>query len=432
MDYQAEKQKGKVKFSFKLDAGEWEKAVNDAYLKTKNKYQLGGFRKGKVPRKIIENMYGPSVFFEDAFNAVFPKLYAEALDKNPDIHPVSQPDIDFDSIDENGAVFTAEIYTKPEVKLGAYKGLECKLVATAVSGKEADNEIEKARERVSRKVEASRPIQKGDFVTLDYSGSVGGEKFKGGTAEKQELEIGSGSFIPGFEDQLIGVQAGEEKDVTVKFPADYHAKELADKEAVFKCKIHEVKQKELPALDDDFAKDVSSFDTFKEYKADVLDKLKKSAEKKDNAEMENELLEKITAGAEADIPQVMIDEQLDYMLKDFEYRLMYQGMKLDDYFQYTKTTAEDFRKDRAEDAKKAVKTRLTVEAILKAEDIKVADADLDEEIKTAAAEIEKPFEDYKKEMSGRDLDYLKNDVLMKKFVAFLKANNKFVKAKASA
>ncbi|MDR1094252.1 MAG: trigger factor [Clostridiales bacterium] len=425
MHCEVERQKGKVKFSFKLDAAEWEKAVNDAYLKTKNKYQLGGFRKGKAPRKIIEHIYGPSVFFEDAFNNVFPKLYAEALDKEPDIYPVSQPDIDFQSIDGNGAAFTAEVFTKPEVKLGAYKGLACKLVKTQVGDAEADAEIEKARERVARKVEAARPIRNGDFVTLDYSGSVGGEKFKGGTAEKQELEIGGGSFIPGFEDKLIGAAAGEEKDIAVTFPADYHAKDLAGKEAVFHCKIHEVKQKELPAPDDDFAKDVSSFDTFKEYKDDVLAKLILAAEKKDNAEMENEILEKVVQGAEADIPPPMIDSQLDSMLKDFEYRLMYQGMKLEDYFKYTKTTAEGFKKDRAEDAKKAVMTRLTIEAILKAEDIKVEDADIDGKIQSAAAEIEKPFEEYKNGINARELDYIKNDVLMEKFIAFLKANNKF-------
>jgi len=426
MEYKAEKQKGKVKFAFKLDAIEWEKAVNDAYLKTKNKYQTGGFRRGKVPRKIIENMYGPSVFYEDAFNAVFPKLYSEALDKEKGIEPISQPDVDFESIDANGAAFTAEIFIKPEVKLGSYKGITCKAVQTPVGDTQVDAEIDKARERVSRKVEAARPVQTGDFVTLDYSGAVDGVKFPGGTAEKQELEIGGGSFIPGFEEQLVGLNADEEKDINVTFPEEYHSKDLAGKAAVFSVKIHEVKFKELPELDDDFAKDVSSFDTFAEYKADVLAKLQRAAEKKDNAEMENDLIEKIVLVAEVDIPEVMVNGQLDYMLKDFEYRLTYQGMKIEDYFKYTKTTEEDFRRDRAAEAKKAVKTRLTVEAIIKAEGIKAEDADVEEKIKVAADELGKSVEDYKKGITERETDYIKNDVLTEKLIKFLKENNEFV------
>ena len=427
MKYTVAKEAGKAKISFQLDKQEWEKAIDAAYKKNAAKFSVQGFRKGHVPRKVIENMYGPSVFFEDAFNDSFPKFYGDMLDKESELYPVDSPDVDFDSIDEKGVKFTATVTLKPEVKLGQYKGLKVAKADASVSADDVDAEIKNAQNRAARKVEVKdRKIQNGDFVTLDYSGSVNGVKFKGGTAEKQELEIGGGSFIPGFEEQLVGMEIGAEKDLKVKFPDEYHSKELAGKEAVFAVKVHEIKVKELPKLDDEFAKDVSTFDTFKAYKDDVRKKLEESKQKRADQEDENTLVQEIVKLAAADVPQCMVDTQLEYMLREFEYRLMYQGMKLADYFKITKTTKEDFKKDRSDEAKNTVKTRLVIEAIVNAENMKVEDSEAEFKIAELAAKAEKSAADYKKE-NARQLEQVKNEILTDKLIKFLKDNNTFVK-----
>ena len=433
MKYTVEKLTGKVKFVFNVDKQEWEKAIDGAYKKSANKFAVQGFRKGHVPRKVIENMYGPSVFFEDAFNDIFPNVYSEALDKETDIYPVESPDIEFDSIDEKGLSFTATVTVKPEVVLGEYKGLKVVKADADVSDSEVDAEVSAAQERASRKVDIKdRKVEKGDFVTLDYSGSVGGVKFDGGTAEKQELEIGSGSFIPGFEEQMIGLSIGDEKDIKVKFPDEYHSKDLAGKDAVFAVKVHGIKVKEVPKLDDEFAKDVSTFDTFKEYKDDVRKKLTENAQKRAENEDENNLVQEIANKATVEVPQCMVDTQLDYMLREFEYRLMYQGMKLDDYFKYTKSSKEDFFKNRQDTAKQTVKTRLTVEAIVKAEGLKVEDAEAEMRIADLAAKAGKSAADYKKEMDPRQMEQIKSELLTDKLLKFLKDNNTFIKGDKKA
>ena len=427
MKYTVTKEAGKAKIAFKLDKQEWEKAIDAAYKKNAGKFSVQGFRKGHVPRKVIENMYGPSVFFEDAFNDAFPKYYGEMLDKETELYPVESPNIEFDSIDANGISFSAAVTLKPEVVLGQYKGLKIAKADAGVDDAEVDADIKNAQNRAARKIEVKdRKIQNGDFVTLNYSGSVGGVKFKGGTAEKQELEIGSNSFIPGFEEQMVGLAAGEEKDLKVKFPDEYHSKELAGKDAVFAVKVHEIKVKELPKLDDEFAKDVSTFDTFAAYKDDVRKKLEDSKQKRAETEDENNLVQEITRNAQVEVPQCMVDTQLEYMLREFEYRLMYQGMKLDDYFKYTKTTKDDFNKDRAEDAKNTVKTRLVIEAVVKAENMKVEDADAEFKIAELAAKAEKSAADYKKDMTDRQSEQIKNELLTEKLIKFLKENNTFV------
>ena len=430
MKYTVTKEAGKAKIAFQLDRQEWERAIDAAYKKNAGKYGVQGFRKGHVPRKVIENMYGPSVFFEDAFNDAFPKYYGEMLEKETELYPVESPNIEFDSIDEKGISFSATVTLKPEVVLGLYKGLKIAKVNAEVEEAEVDADIKKAQDRAARKIEVKdRKIKNGDFVTLDYSGSVDGKKFKGGTAEKQELEIGGGSFIPGFEEQMVGLSIGEEKDLKVKFPDEYHSKELAGKDAVFAVKVHEIKVKELPKLDDEFAKDVSSFDTFAAYKDDIRKKLEESKQKRAESEDENNLIQEIAKNAKAEVPQCMIDTQLEYMLREFEYRLMYQGMKLDDYFKYTKTTKDDFNKDRAEDAKNTVKTRLVIEAVVKAENMKVEDGDAEFKIAELAAKAEKSAADYKKEMTERQSEQIKNELLTEKLIKFLKENNTFVAEK---
>lgn len=426
MNYTVEKIEDgkKAKFSFKLDAAEWEKDINGAYEKNKGKYALDGFRKGHVPRKILERYYGEGLFFEDAFNDNFPKYYSEALEKETWAEPVDRPEIDISSIDEKGISFTATVVLKPEVKLGAYTGLKIKKTDYPVTDKDVENELEKAREKGARFIDVTdRAVENGDMINLDYSGSVDGVKFDGGTAKGQTLEIGSGSFIPGFEEQIVGKNIGENFDITVKFPENYHAEDLKGKEAVFNITVNEIKTKQLPSLDDDFAKDVSEFDTLEDYKKDIESKLKESSEKRAQTENENNIMDAIVANAEVDIPECMIEDELNGMLKDFEYRLMYQGLKLEDYFKYLNITADDFKKDRREDALRAVKTRLVTEAILKAEKIDCDDESLEKLYVETAAKNNKDISDFKKSLTERHVAYYKDQVVLEKLLNFIKEKN---------
>ncbi len=414
----------KAKFSFKLTAAEWEENINSAYEKNKGKYALDGFRKGHVPRKILERYYGEGLFFEDAFNDNFPKYYTEALEKETWAEPVDRPEIDISSIDKKGISFTATVILKPEVELGAYTGIKVKKSDYPVTEKEVEEELEKARERGARFIDVTdRAVQKGDMINLDYSGSVDGVKFEGGTAKNQSLEIGSGSFIPGFEDQIIGKNIGENFDITVKFPDNYHAENLKGKDAVFNITVNEIKTRELPNLDDDFAKDVSEFDTLEDYKKDIENKLKEESTKRAETENENKLMDAIVANAKVDIPECMVNDELDAMLRDFEYRLMYQGLKLDDYFKYLNITEDDFKKDRREDALRAVKTRLVTEAILKAEKIECDDESLEKLYVETAAKNNKDVSDFKKSLTERHIAYYKDQVVLEKLLKFIKENN---------
>lgn len=426
MKYDIEKLKGQVKISYTLTTQEWDNAIDKAYNKTKTKYNLPGFRKGHAPRKMIEKSYGAGVFFDDAFNECFPEYYSEVLDKNPEIYPVDRPEVNFDDFGETEIKFSSVVTVRPEVTLGEYKGIKIAGVEYNVTDEDVDAEIKKALEKASRQVNVdSRAIQDGDIVILDYSGSVDGVKFDGGTATKQELVIGSKTFIPGFEEQMIGLNLNENKDITVKFPEDYHSKELAGKDAVFAVTVHEIKTKELPNADDVFAKDVSKFDTFSEYKEDLKQGLISSKKTKQDTENENAMLDAISNNAKVEIPQCMIESQLEYFLQDFEYRLMYQGMKLEDYFKYTGSSIDDFKKQRTEDAKKAVKTRLVIEDIIKAEKIEVSDADIDAKLTEVAQSSNKTLAEYKPTVSDKQLSYMKNDVLMTKTLTYLKDNNNF-------
>lgn len=431
MNYEKEAQKGAVKVTFTVTDEEWNEALDGAYNRNKNRYTVPGFRKGHASRKLIENMYGPGVFFDDAFNACFRQVYSEMLSKEPDIQPVDDPKVDFEPAD-TGLKFTALVTVKPEVTLGQYTGIKIPKVEYNVTETDIDAEIDRARDRASREVEVDRPVENGDKVDLDYSGTVDGVKFDGGTAEGQTLVIGSGSFIPGFEEQMIGMKKGEEKDIEVTFPAEYHAKDLAGKKAVFHVKVNEIRVKQLPEPDDEFAKSVSEFDNIADYRKSISERMRASAAERADRENENALMEEFVKTVTCDVPDCMVNDELEYMLRDLEYRIshMYGGMKLEDYFKYTGTSREDFRKARREQALNTVKLRLGLEAVIKAENIEATDEDVDAEIRKAAEAAGKPFEEFVKSVSDRERALFKSDALMKKVVEFLKTNNVFEVIKA--
>lgn len=426
MNYQVEKKEGSVKFTFTVSHDEWESEIEQTYLKTKGKYSVPGFRKGHATRKMIENFYGQSVFFDDAINNCVRKGYSKALDENEDIFPVDEPQVDIAKFDDKELVFTVEVVVKPEVQLGKYTGIKLDKVEYTVKQSDVKAELERARERLSRNEEVSdRALENGDTANIDYSGSVDGVKFTGGTAEKQDLVIGSKTFIPGFEEQLIGMNVGDSKDITVKFPEEYHAKDLAGKDAVFTVKLNSITVKVLPELNDVFAQEASKFDTLAEYKEDIKKTLTENAKARAEAENENNLIKAIVDDAKVEIPDAMIETQLDYIVQDFSYRLSYayRGMKFEDYLKYSGTTMEEFRKDRREEALNTVKTRLTLEAVIKAANIEVSQEDLEAKVKELADQTKKSVEEVK--ASGQ-LPYIRNEILMTRTMDFLKENNSFV------
>ncbi len=428
MNYTIEELKGEVKINFSLTAEEWETALDKAYKKNKNKFNVPGFRKGHATRKMIEKLYGAGVFFDEAFNETFYESYTTALNEHEEIFPVDDPKVDIDDINADGVTFHAIVTVKPEVVLGAYTGIKVEKVEYNVTEEDVQAEISRAQKQAARKVEVTdRAVKEGDIVNLDYSGSVDGIKFDGGTASNQELIIGSHSFIPGFEEQMIGMTIGETKDLHVGFPKEYHAADLAGKDAVFTVTVNKISVEELPELNDEFAKDVSKFDTLADYKADVEKRLTEERNKRADNENENALIEAVTANAEVEIPQCMVERQIDYLVQDMEYRLMYmyQGMKLEDYLKYTGSSMEELRKSREDEAKKGVKTRLALEAIIKKEGLDVTDEDVDAEMTKVAENVGKTLDEYKATVDERQLSYMKNDILMKKLIEFLKANNEF-------
>lgn len=434
MSYTVEKlEKSQVKFVFDVDADTFNKAVDAAYNKTKHKYAIAGFRKGHVPKKVIEGIYGKEVFFEGAMDIVIPEAYSEALDKEKDVDVVAQPELtSFDFKEDGGATFTLIVTVKPDVKLGKYKGLSIEKKVEKVTAKQVDEAVEQAREKQARIVETDEAAKNGDIVNIDFVGSVDGVKFDGGSAESYDLELGSGSFIPGFEEQLVGAKKGEKKDVNVKFPEDYHAEELKGKDALFECTINAVKKKELPALDDEFVKDVSEFDTLAEYKADVKNKLMKDAEDRADREFEDALVQAVVDNADVEVPQAMIDQEAEDMAREFEYRLSYQNIKLDDYLKYLNMTRDQLLDEYKEQAAKSVKVRLVMEAIVKAEELKFEEKDIDEKLADMAARANQDVETFKKGLGREHFDYLANQILSDKLMAMLKQENTAAAKKATA
>ena len=417
-------EKNRVKFTVEIDEADWKAAIDEAYNKTKNKFQIGGFRKGKVPRKVIEANYGPGVFFDEAMDIILPKSYGQILDENPDLFPVDSPEIAIVALSDTTFKYTATVQLKPEVKLGAYTGLEFKKNKVRVTKEEVKAEIDKALESAGawEKV-TDRPAQKGDKTIIDYSGSVDGVKFDGGTAQNQPLELGSGMFIPGFEEQVEGMNIGETKDVVVTFPKEYGEPNLAGKEAVFVVTLHEISVKELPAYDDEFVKDVSEFDTVAQYEASIKANLKEAKEKESEFKLENDMLEKIASLAEVDIPECMIRHEAERKVEEFEYRLMYQGLNKDDYYKFTGTTREELIEKYAEPSKKDVLYQLVLEAVMKDINIPVSDEEINEQIAQMAEKAGKSVEDYAKNINDEMKHYIRNDIVTNKLFEFLKNNN---------
>lgn len=425
MKYTFEKaEKSTVKITIDLTAKEWQTAIEGAYEKTKGRFSLPGFRKGKVPKKVIETAYGEGVFYEEAINQAFPKYYSEVLEKEPSICAVASPEIDIKKISEKGITMIAIVPVKPEVVFGDYKGI--KFVKNVYNVKDEDiaDEIKRLQERNSRMVDVTdRAVEDGDSVVIDYSGSVDGVKFDGGTAEKQTLVIGSKTFIPGFEEQVIGMNIGEERDINVKFPEEYHAENLKGKDAVFAIKLHEIKKKELPEVNDEFIKDAVGAESVEAYKQETRARLEKQNADRAERELEDEMVKKISQTSDVEIPDALIENQIDHMVQEMEYRLSYQGLKLNDYLKFMNKSMEDFRKDYREQATELVKSQLVIEGIIEREEIKATDEDVEARVAEMAKAQDKPVPDIKKNMGARQLDYIRNEIIIKKFFDFLKSSN---------
>lgn len=426
MSVQVEKlEKNMAKLTIEVSAEELEKALQSAFVKNKDKISVPGFRKGKVPRQMIEKMYGPSIFYEDAANELIPEAYEKALDECEE-NIVSSPEIDVTQIEKGKPfIFTATVALKPEVKLGKYKGVKVDKADAAVTDEEVDAEINKERENSARNIEVTdRAVKDGDMVVLDFEGFVDGVAFDGGKGENYPLTIGSGSFIPGFEEQLVGAEIGVEKEVNVTFPEDYQAEELKGKAAVFKCTIKEIKEKELPELDDEFASEVSEFETLAEYKADVKAKLTEKKEKEAKDAKEAAVIEAIVNDSEMEIPEAMLKTQQKQMVDEFAQRIQMQGLSIDQYFQFTGTTYDKMIEQVKPQAEKRIQSRLVLEAIVAAEKIEATEEDYEEELKTMAETYQMEVDKVKELLPEKSVTQIKEDLAVRKAADFVVENAK--------
>ena len=424
-------EKNMAKLTIEVSAEELEKALQGAYLKQKKNISIPGFRKGKVPRAMVEKMYGAGIFYEDAANALIPEAYSGAVEESK-LDIVSQPEIDIVQIEKGKPfIFTAEVAVKPEVTLGAYEGVEVPKTEINVTDEEVDAEVDKEREKNSRTTTVEdRGVENGDMIKLDFDGSVDGVAFDGGKAENYDLTVGSGSFIPGFEEQLVGVKAGEEKEVKVTFPEDYHAKDLAGKEAVFKCKVNEIKVKELPEANDEFAQDVSEFDTLAEYKEDLKKKLTERKEAAAKNAKEAAAVEAAVANAEMDIPDAMVDGQVRQMANDFARRIQSQGLTVDQYFQFTGMTAEKLMDQMKPEALKRIKNSLVLEAIAAKENFEIAEEKIEEELKKMSEAYKMEVDKIKEALGESGLDQMKAELKIQAAVDFIRDKATEVEKKA--
>ncbi len=400
-----ENKANEVKLEFTVEAEKFDEAIQTVYKKSAKYFNIPGFRKGKAPFKMVEKAYGIQIFYEDAFNEVATEVYAKGLEDNK-IEAVSKPEIDIIQIESGkDLIFTAVVQTKPEVKLGKYKGIEIKKVEYNVSDEDIEHELNHAAEHNARLVAVEdRPVEKGDITIIDFEGFADGKAFDGGKAENYELEIGSNKFIPGFEDQIVGMKIDENKDIQVKFPEEYPSKDLAGKDATFKIKLHEIKKKELPEINDEFAKDASEFDTLADWKKSIKEKKEKENESKAHFELEEAAIEEVCKNATVDIPSGMVETQIDNMEQDISQRLSYQGMNLDQYLQMIGKTKKEFRDEYKEQAEKQVKTNLVLEAIMKDSKIEVTEEEIGAKIKEMA------------EMYGQKEEEVKDNPQLRKYV----------------
>ncbi len=418
------KEKNNYEVEITISAEEWENAVEATYQADKNRFSVQGFRKGKAPRKVIEKNYGEMVFFDGAFERAFSEEYGKFLDENKDFEPIVQPDVKIDKFGKEGLVVTASVAGVPEVKLGAYTGLTVKKECKKATKKEVEDELKMVAERSARFVDASDDEAKmGDFATIDFVGMVDGEIFEGGSATNYRLELGSKSFIDTFEDQIVGMKVGDNKDVNVTFPANYGAENLQNKPAVFKVTLEKIERKQLPEINDAFASNVSEFETLEDYKKDIEKRMNIKKEQEAERKLENDLIKKIVDASEVEVPEILIERQLDMFIKDLEARLSYQGLKLDEYLGYLGTDVQKLREERKEQAKQSCKTRLVLEELIKKENLYVTDEELNAKLQEMADLYKKDLEEYKKTLDNNTIAYFENDILMKKLLDFLKANN---------
>ena len=413
-----------VKLNVTIEAEKFDEAIKKVYFKSAKYFNIPGFRKGKAPMNIVEKYYGKEIFYEDAFNEVVPEELEKAVEENK-LEVVSRPDIDVTQIGKGqDLIFTAVFQTKPEAELGKYKGVEIKKIEYKVTDEDIEHELGHMQEHNSRLISVEdRPVEKGDIANINFEGFVDGVAFEGGKAESHDLEIGSNTFIPGFEDQIIGMKIDEEKDVKVKFPDEYFSKDLAGKDATFKVKVNEIKKKELPTLDDEFAKDVSEFDTLKELKESIKKKQQKQNDERAKYETQDAVIKAVCENVKVDIPSGMIETETENMLKDMEQRLSYQGLKLDQYLQMMGKTKEEMQKEYEPQAVEAIKSRLALEAVIKAEKIEVADTEVDEKIKEMAKNYGRENdEEFLKNENVRN--YIKQGLESEKAMEFLVENAK--------
>ena len=418
------KNANEVKVKITVEASKFDEAIKKVYFQSAKYFNIPGFRKGKAPMQIVEKYYGKEIFYEDAFNEVAQKALEEAIEENK-LEIVSRPDIEVEQIEKGkDLIFTAVMQTKPEVKLGKYKGVEIDKIEYKATEKDVQHELSHMQEHNSRMISVDdRPVASGDIAVIDFEGFVDGKPFDGGKAEGHELEIGSNTFIPGFEDQVIGMNIDEEKEIEVKFPEEYFAKELAGKPATFKVKVHEIKKKELPELDDEFAKDVSEFDTLKELKKDIKAKKQKQNDEKAKYETQEAVIKAVCDDMKVEIPSGMIENEIDNMIKDIEQRLSYQGLKFEQYLQMMGKTEEDIRKEYEPQAIEGIKSRLALEAIIEAEKIEATEEDIDKKLKEMAKNYGKENdEEFLKNENVRN--YIKQGLASEKAIEFLIENAK--------
>ncbi len=428
----AKAEKGTINITFTFNKEEWEKALNQGYLKSRNKFRVDGFRKGKAPRHVIERLYGPSIFYEEALNTLYMQNYYTVLEKERENYiVVSSPSLSVDKLEEDEVVLIANVAVKPEVNLGAYTGINIEKVEYNVTDKDVEAQLNQLQERNARQIEldAKAKAKKGDTAVIDFSGSVDGVKFEGGTAENYSLVLGSKTFIPGFEEQVIGMKSGEEKEVVVTFPEDYQAEELKGKQAIFAVKVHKILRKELPEVNDAFIKDAVGAESVAAYTATLRENLEKDAKARADSATEDNLIKTIAANTIIDIPEAMIDSQIETMLNTMRQRLAQTygpDLKFEDYLRFMGTNIDDYKKDQRTQAKEIVHSQLVIEAIIKKEGFKAEEGELEAKIASNAKELNITVEEYEKKINAGQKEYIANNIVIEKLFNFLKANNTFI------
>ena len=419
-----EKKDGKLTVEFKLNAEEWEAEVEKAYQKNKGKYKLDGFRQGKIPRKVLEKTYGEYLFYEDALNEVCDRTFFEFLEKEKDVQAVDYPEVSVKNLSKEGVEWVATITLMPEVELGKYDGLEVKKDKVSVTDKEVEAKLKDLQEKQARYVDVTdRPAKMGDLVNIDFAGSIDGVAFDGGTAKDYELELGSHSFISGFEEQVVGMKVDEQKDVKVEFPKEYHAKNLAGKPAVFAVKLLTIREKQVPEIDDKFASDVSEFNTLDELKKDTKEKIKSEKEADAERAFENKLVEEVVKNSKVDVPKVMVTNQIARNVEDMKRSLAMQGLSYEMYLGYIGLTDEQFRKSREEDTEKQIKTTLVLSELVKKEGIKAEESEVEDKIKELAEKMKKTVDELKKTMTESQKEVIENNIISEKVIKLLKEKN---------